>query len=57
MRDIESPSIAPSAAASSVMRRGTSASTKEVLLGAIAQMVGTVVYDAVIVCTSNVAQE
>ena len=36
---------------------GTSASTKEVLLGAIAQMVGTVGYDAVIVCTSNVAQE
>jgi len=33
------------------------ASTKEVLMGAIAQMVGTVGYDAVIVCTSNPAQE
>ena len=35
----------------------TGASTKDVLLGAITQMVGTVGYDAVIVCTSNVAQE
>ena len=30
---------------------------KEVLMNAIAQMVGTVGYDAVIVCTSNPAQE
>jgi hypothetical protein len=33
------------------------ASKKEVLMGAITQMVGTVGYDAVIVCTSNPAQE
>ena len=32
-------------------------STKDVLLTAISQMVGTVGYDAVIVCTSNPAQE
>lgn len=41
----------------SPVRPAAMASTTEALMAAISQMVGTVGYDAVIVCTSNPAQE
>ena len=49
--------ISGAACCVSWIHRRSMAATKKVLMNAIAQMVGTVGYDAVIVCTSNPAQE